>query len=190
MSGEFVMVRTLNPRNPELGKEALAKIALEPNAENTLLLYEEPDLGVRFIHPRRWHIGRVQKGQITLDETNGSGLLITVDFPNRIPTAAAYQKEVLGFLGGQQARILRQGQPVRLANAPNELDQFSMDAEIGGQRLLMDYLIARQANAGATFAARILENDRDALIKEVEGIAKSLTMTRKFEERKEAKPKE
>jgi hypothetical protein len=45
----------------------------------------------------------------------------------------------------------------------------------------MDYLIARQANAGATFAARLLENDRDVLMKEVEGIARSLTLSRKLD---------
>ena len=79
IAGEFVMVRQINPRNPHLTDAAIAKIALEPNAENTLLLYEEPELGVRFMHPRRWRIGRVARGQITLDEVNGSGLLITVD---------------------------------------------------------------------------------------------------------------
>jgi hypothetical protein len=183
VSGQFVMARNLNPRNPDLTDAALAKVALEPSADNTLLLYEEPDLGLRLLHPRRWRIGRVQKGQITLDESNGSGLLITVEFPSRVPTAAAYQKEALGYLKDQKATIMRYSQPVRLANAPNELDQFSIETELGGEKVLMDYLIARQANAGATFAASIKSSDRNALIKEVEQIARSLTMTRKFENR-------
>ena len=45
----------------------------------------------------------------------------------------------------------------------------------------MDYLIARQPNAGAMFAARILETDRDVLIKEVERMARSLTLNLKLE---------
>ena len=176
--GEFVMVRRINSRHPNLSDTAITKIALEPNAENTLLLYEEPELGVRLLYPRRWRIGRVARGQITLDEVNGSGLLITVDPLNRVPSANDYLREANGFLEKQKAKIYRVGQPVRLVNAPNELDQFRFDAEVGGQRVSMDYLIARQANAGATFAARILETDRDALIKEVEAMARSLTLTR------------
>jgi len=52
---------------------------------------------------------------------------------------------------------------------------------LSDQPVVMDYLITRQPNGGATLAARILENDRDALMKEVERIARSLTLTRKLE---------
>ena len=31
----------------------LRGVALEPSADNTLLLYDNPDMGVRFLHPRR-----------------------------------------------------------------------------------------------------------------------------------------
>jgi len=183
ITGEFVMARRLNPNNPALTAAALANVALEPTADNTLLLFEEPDLGMRMLHPRRWRIGRVQKGQITLDESNGSGLLITVEFPDRVPTTPAYMKEVNNYLAGQNAKILRADKAVQLEKAPSELDRFQIDAEIAGQRVKMDYFIARQANAGATFAARILEEDREALAKEVERMARSLRMTRKFEKK-------
>jgi len=178
VAGEFVMSRQPNVRNPNLEDAELAKITLEPNAQNTMLLYEEHDLGVRLLHPRRWRIGRVARGQITLDETNGSGLLITVEPLTRVPTAEAYLKEAQGFLEKQQAKNTRVSRPVRLSNAPTELDQFAIDAEVADQRVIMDYLIARQPNAGATFAARILETDREALIREVERIARSLTLTK------------
>ncbi len=179
--GEYVMVRRLMPRNEELSDAALAKIGLEPTADNTLLLFEEADLGVKLLHPRRWRISRVARGQITLDEANGSGLLITVEPLKRVPTADEYLKEAQGFLTKQKAKINRASQPVRLQNAPNELDQFHINAAFGDERVVMDYLIARQPNAGATFAARISENDRDALMKEVERMARSLTLTRKLE---------
>lgn len=181
VAGEFVMVRQLSPRNPNLAEALLARVSLDPNAENTALLYEEPELGVRLMHPRRWRVTRVARGQITMDETNGSGLLITVEPLTRIPTAYAYMKETQQFLDQQKSKINKTSGPFRLANPPAELDQFAFDAEVGGQRVIMDYLIVRQPNAGATFAARLLENDRDLLVKEVERMARSLTLSRKFE---------
>lgn len=181
MAGEYVMVRRMMPRNQQLADGALAQITIEPNADNTLLLYEEPDLGVKLLHPRRWRIGRVARGQITLDESNGSGLLITVEPLKRVPSAAEYLRESQAFLEKQKAKIGRMSQPTRLQNPPNEVEQFHFDAVLSDQPVVMDYLIVRQPNAGATFAARLLENDRDALMKEVERMARTLTLSRKLE---------
>lgn len=181
ISGEFVMVRQLNPRNPELSDASLGKTTLEPNADNTLLLYEEPDLGVRFLHPRRWRVSRTVRGQITLDESSGAGLLITVDSLKRIPLANEYMKEAQTYLKDQKSAIVRISQPIRLKDAPTELDQFSIDIDSNGQKVVMDYLIARQENAGATFAGRFLEQDRAARMQEVERIAASLRLSRKLE---------
>ncbi len=181
IEGEFVMVRQPAPKNANLTDAAQAKLVLEPGHDNTLLLFEEPELGVRLLYSRRWRVGRVARGQITLDEANGSGLLITVEPLARVPAAQAYMKEAQGFLDKQKAKLTQIKQPIRLQNAPAELDLFSFAAETGGQRVLMEYLIARQPNAGATFAARILEKDQDALVKEVEKMARSLTLTRKLE---------
>ena len=182
IAGQFVMIRQLTPRNPKLTDAAQSLLKLEPDADNTLLLFDEPELGVKFIYPRRWHVGRVDvaRGQITLDETNGSGMLLTVEALKKVPTPEAYMKETRAFLAKQKAEITRVKPPAQLQEAPAELEQFSFDADIGGQRVLMDYLIARQASAGATFAARIRDNDREALVKEVEAMARSLKLTRQF----------
>ncbi len=64
------------------------------------------------------------------------------------------------------------------------LEQFALEAEMGGQKFLMDYYVARQPQGGATLAARLLPTDLAALRKEVEGIARSLTVTRKIEDRR------
>lgn len=181
MTGEFVMVRSPNPRNPDLTDAGLAKATLEPNADNTLLLFEDPDLGARFLHPRRWRVVRSQRGQIVLEEPGGSGLLVTVDSLAKIPSADNYVKEALADLKERKATVGRVSRPVRLTESPNELDQFHIDAEVGGQRVVMDYLVAHQPKAGATFAARLLQRDRDVLMREVERIARSLTLSRKLD---------
>ena len=43
--------------NGRPGRRRAAPAALEPNADNTLLLYDNPELGIRFLYPRRWHVG-------------------------------------------------------------------------------------------------------------------------------------
>ena len=68
-----------------------------------------------------------------------------------------------------------------MQNAPNEVEQFHFNAVMNDQPVVMDYLIVRQPNAGATFAARLLESDREGLMKEVERMARSLTLSWKLE---------
>jgi len=51
---------------------------------------------------------------------------------------------------------------------------------VSGKRVTMDYYIARQAKGGVVLAARLLEKDRDATLKEVERIARSVTITREL----------
>ena len=64
------------------------------------------------------------------------------------------------------------------------LEHFVLETEAADQKAVMDYYVARQANGGATLAARLGMDDLDALQKEVEGIARSLAITRKIEDRK------
>ena len=64
------------------------------------------------------------------------------------------------------------------------LDHFALETEAADQKAVMDYYIARQANGGATLAARLTPDDVEALQKEVEGIARSLAITKKIEDRK------
>ena len=87
MEGQFVLTRQANRRCAELSDQALRGVGLEPTQQNTQLLYDNPDLGVRFLHPRRWRVAGVQGQQVALDSAEGSGLLITVDPLKRVPTA-------------------------------------------------------------------------------------------------------
>jgi hypothetical protein len=180
IEGRFVLTRQAKERCKDLSDDALKGVALEPTPENTQLLYDNPDLGIRFLHPRRWKVAAVQGMQVGLDEPNGNGLLITLDPLARIPSAAQFLKESTDFLVQQKAKINRVDSPQRLQASP-EIDHFSIDSEVGGQRVLMYYLIARQARGGATLAARLLAADQVALQKEVVAIARSVTITRTIE---------
>ena len=55
------------------------------------------------------------------------------------------------------------------------LEHFALAAELGGQKILMDYYVLRGPDAGATLAAR-LPGDGEEVRKEVERLARSLAV--------------
>jgi hypothetical protein len=176
IEGRFVLTRQAHRSSPELSDEALRGVADEPNADNTLLLYDNPDLGVRFLYPRRWRVQGVRGSQVTLDSAEGSGLLLTVDTAARTPTGAQFLAESRGWLEKQKARLLRVEPPRPVRERP-PLEQFALEAEMAGQKFLMDYYVTRQAPGGVTLAARLLPADLAALRQEVGRIARSVSVT-------------
>jgi hypothetical protein len=177
VEGRFVLTRQANTRAPDLSAAALKGVATEPNDDNTLLLYDNRELGVRFLYPRRWHVASVRGNQVALDSADGSGLLLTLDSLTRAPTGARFLAESRDWLGKQQARLLRIDPPRTVRAAPI-LEHFALEAEMGNQKFIMDYYVTRQKNGGATLAARLPSRDLDALKKEVERIALSVVITR------------
>ena len=91
-----------------------------------------------------------------------------------MPTGADFLAESQGFLEKQKARILTVV-PVQKLTAG--LEHFGIEAEMGGQKFWMDYYVVRQANGGVTIAARLPQRDLSALRKEVERIARSVSVT-------------
>lgn len=176
VEGQFVLTRQAHVAAADLGNDALKGVVLEANAENTLLLYDNRDLGVRFLYPRRWRVAGVHGQQIALDEANGSGLLLTLEASARVPTGNQFLAESREFLQQQKATIAHIEQPRRVQGPPQELEHFALDANLKGQRVWMDYYVIRQAAGGATLAARLLPADLPALQKEVERVARSITV--------------
>jgi hypothetical protein len=177
VEGQFVMTRQAHTRARELSDQALAGLDLEPNADNTLLLYDNPDLGLRFRYPRRWRVAGGLGRQVRLDGADGSGLLITLEAPGRTPTGIQFQAESQEWFRSRKDKIFRAEPPQRLAGTSFPLEHFALDVEAGGQRVFMDYYVTRQEQGGATLAARLATADLTVLQKEVERIARSLTIT-------------
>jgi hypothetical protein len=177
IEGRFALERQVRAA-PELSDAAIRHLTVEPNENNTQLLYDNPDLGVRFLYPRRWRVSGVRGSQVTLDTSDGSGLLLTLDATARTPTGAQFLAESRGWLEKQKARLLRAEPPRRVQDNP-PLEQFALEAEMGGQKFLMDYYVSRQAQGGVTLAARLPSGDVSALRREVERIARSVTVTRR-----------
>jgi hypothetical protein len=177
LEGSFVLTRQAHTAARDLTDEALKGVVLEPNAENSRLLYDNPELGIRFLYPRRWRVAGVHGRQLGIDAADGSGVLLTVEPPARVPTGAQFLAESQTYLQEQKAKVLRTDAPRQLQAAPQGLEQFGLEVEVGGQRVQMDYYIVKQARGGVTVAARLLPGDLANLRKEVEEIARSLTVT-------------
>jgi hypothetical protein len=182
VEGRFVLTRRANTRARELSDASLKGVAVEPNAENTLLLYDNDDLGIRFLYPRRWHVAGVRGSQVTLDAADGGGLLLTLDPLTRAPTGARFLAESRDWLAKQQGKVLSVDPPRTLRPSPI-LEQFSLEVEMGQQKLFMDYYVSRQNKGGVSIAARLPMREREALRKEVEAIARSVVVTREQTEK-------
>ena len=175
VKGRFVLTRQIKTQSPDLRDDVLRGLTLEPNAENTLLLYDNPELGVRFLYPRRWRVGVVRGRQVVLDEPNGNGLLLTMEPLANLPTGAAYLAENQAYLTKEQkAKILRADQPRPLGP---QIEQLGLEVELNGRRERREYYVVKQQAGGAVLAARLLAADQAALQRDVERIARSVQVS-------------
>jgi hypothetical protein len=173
IEGTFVMTRTRTPLTKEVGDDALRGLTLEPNADNTLLLFDHPQVGARFLYPRNWRIAGANANQIGIDEDRGSGLLITLTPAAQTPTGAQFHQETVQFLNKQQATFFRAEKPRAL---PGGLETFAFEAEVAKKRVILQYFTTRQGTQGATLTARILPADLATVQRDVEAMAKSLQL--------------
>lgn len=177
VEGTLTLAREPLSRHPKLSDESIRGISLREDADNTLLLFEDDDLGVRFLYPRRWRVHAKQGRQVMIDADNGNGILLTALASHDTPTATQLAKESSEFLKGQEARLLGATAPRRLQSNP-EVEMFTFEVEMQKQRLILDYFIVRHNKAGATLAARIVPQDARELRPEVERIARSVVVTK------------
>jgi hypothetical protein len=189
IEGKFTMQRRPIAMPLELSNTAMRGLALEPNADNTLLLYEGQVTGARFLYPRRWRVSNEDGRHITIEEQRGSGMLITIEPPARVPTVADYLKETQEYIVGQKGKILKTEPASRLRPAPREIEAFGLNIELNQQPARMEYYIVRfpsptpvakgdknEGLGGATVAARLTPADAAVLRPEVEQIVKSIEL--------------
>jgi hypothetical protein len=175
ITGTFELTRAPVSDHAALSDKALKGVELVPSEENTRLLYDSVETGVRFVHPRHWRVVRTNGRQITLDETDGAGLLITLETADGVPTPARYQREAMKELQERGAKLTNRSDPERLADG---VERFTLDAELSQEKVTMDYIVIRQDKGGATLAARLPAAQREARMKELERLARSFVVAR------------
>jgi hypothetical protein len=179
VEGQFVLTRQANCDPPELRPESLRGLVLDISDDNTLIRYDNPELGVRLVHPRRWRVSDVRVGQLMLEEPKGGGVLVTLEPPARVPTAAQFLEEAQNTVAQKKGKLLGRDDPRRLRGGPQELDQFALSVELDGKRALLDYYVLRQALGGATVFGYLPAGDEQAaLSRDVTRIVNSITLTK------------
>lgn len=182
IEGQFTMNRSLLAKlPPDLSDASLQGLELKPTAESTLLLYDNTQLGVRFLYPRGWRVGAVQGKQVTLDHARGSGMLITLEPAAKVPTSDDYLKEITAFLTKEKALVTLLDKPTRVRTEPVQLDRFGLDATFGKDKARLEYAVLKQTDGGATVATRIPAADAATLKTEVERVIRSVSVTKKIE---------
>ncbi len=175
VEGRFVMMRSPGGSAVGLGDEAVKRIKTEPDDENTRILYDNPDAGVKFLYPRAWRLTREMGGQIALDGPAGDGLLITIDPAGKTPTVKQLRDEAQQWITKQKGSVIREQPAVTLRSTP-PLEWFAVEAKVGGQTFWMDYYATRQTEGGATVAARMQPANVKPSRKDVSMIAGSISL--------------
>jgi hypothetical protein len=179
--GSFTLSRQMNARVAELTDAALRGLSLEPTDENTRLLFDNAELGLRFVYARRWRVNGINGPQVMIDEVRntGNGLLLTVVPLKNVPTAAQYQSECEKFIAEQKGKIIGAQKPRQIQAGTMAIENFALEVDMAGQRVILDYYIMRQAEGGATLSARLLAADARALMPEMEKLAKTVVISKK-----------
>lgn len=177
VEGSFQMTRGPSPRAADFSPEVVRQLKTSPDETNSLLLYDNPELGVKLEYPRRWRVGAVEGNQLTLEEGQGASILLTILPSNRLPTAEQYAREAQEFVRSQKGQVLG----VVPTQKTEFSDQFSLEIELNKARVRMNYHILSQANGGATAAVRLPLTDRDELTRHAHQILKSLQITRRID---------
>ena len=178
ISGTFELTRQPVTGLAILSDTSIKGLDLNPSEDNTRLLYDSEETGVRFTHPRRWRVVRTSGRQITLDEADGSGLLITLSAPDDVPTAARFLQEAIKAMKDRGAKLTNRTGPEKLADG---VERFTVDADLGKDKVAMDYIVIRQDKGGATLAARLPAAQREDRMKELERLARSFVVTRRLD---------
>ena len=183
VTGTFTLTRGKVEPPPGLSLAGLANVGLEPTAINSLLLYDDPSVGLKFLYPRGWRVGLTSGRQLALDESGGkSGLLITVTPPGRTPTLAGYQSEVKSFGAKEQWKFTAETPPASDAVKP-ALGVFGFDVtRPSGEVSRLEYALVSTKDAGATVAIRIAPGPEAAKARaEALGVARSIELSKPSE---------
>jgi hypothetical protein len=183
IEGSFTLTREASPKADEFTDAALKGVELKPTDEVTQLLYDNPDLGVKFLHPRRWRVGVVQGRQLVLNEPQGGWAKLTVLPAAKTPTAAAFQAEVKDFLAKEKVKLSPVPEPKRWQAKP-AVDRFGMDVEAATGKLRMEFALLTSPEGGVTVDARLPEKLAAELSPDLDRVLKSLTVTKKIADAK------
>ncbi len=171
VEGSFTLTRSPHAQTKELSDDALRGLVLEPNDDNTRLLFDNAKVGVRLLYPRNWRVmGPTPQGQIGVEDSKGNGLLLAIGPAAGTPSVQQYMHETADWLKKQNAVVHRIDPPRQVQQG---VDMFTADVTLNQKRVQMHSYVLRQRDGGATLAATLAQPSAE-LAREIERIARSV----------------
>jgi hypothetical protein len=179
VTGTFVLTREAKPAPAAIDESV--SLTLDPNEDNTRLLFEDDETGLQFVHARKWK-PRVEESQVKLDDLRGNGLVVTVDPLSRLPSLQQFLNEARGGFERRKGQVTFVSPSQMLQRQPTTVETLVLDAELPSgqatQRATVVLAVIRDESAGATLAATLVTTDRTALVRDVERLASSIRVGR------------
>jgi len=166
ISALYQMIRKPAPEQ----KIDTAGMTLEPTEENTLLLVQEPRLGVEMVHSRRWVPRPVNDKSWVIDGPSGSGLPIQMESASNIPQAEAIRKQIEATLG----RTAQNLKPLPVPPGWTDVQRLSWMGSQNGKEYVFEYFLWKQGSKGAIIAGRYFAPEAGLAQKDVERMIKGL----------------
>ncbi len=174
LEGRYELHRRPAIDDPRLSESALTGIVRKPNAQNTALLFEASDQGIRFLYPRNWELTSVARIVVQLEEPTGGSMRLTID-ADPAPTTSKLRSDLLSWLNSQQATV-KDASPVQSISLSNsrKADRFTVRAELGTKEKEWTYVVLRSNARSVTVAANLVGDRADALRADIQSVASSL----------------
>lgn len=149
-------------------------LTLDANEENTLLLVQEPRLGLELLHSRRWVPSPVSDQSWRVDGPSGSGLTLQFEPANNIPPADGIRKQIEVTLSKTAQQLRPQPDPAGWEGT----QRLAWTGTQNGQNFVFEYFLWKQGSHGAIVAGRYYAPEAAMARKDVERIMKSLRLGR------------
>ena len=149
---------------------ATTGMTLEASEENTLLLVQEPRIGLEMVHSRRWVPRPVNDKSWIIDGPSGSGLTIQFEAAGTIPQAEAVRKQIEATLGKSVQNLKPLPDPAGWA----DVQRLSWTGAQNGKEYVFEYFLWKQGSKGAIIAGRYFAPEANLAQKDVERMIKGL----------------
>ena len=174
LEGRYELSRGPASDDPRLRDDALAGLDSKPNRESTAMLFEQKNLGVRFIYPRNWDLGSVKDNLIQLEDPTGGGMRLTID-AKPAPTADKLRGQLLQWLESRKGTVKEatNTKPLPLSGS-SKAEQFSVQAVLDEKPREWRYVLVHEGERSASIAAGLTTERAPLLRDDVEFVARRL----------------
>lgn len=148
------------------------RLKLEPDEDNTLLLVQEPRLGLELVHSRRWVPRPVNDKSWIIDGPSGSGITIQFEPAQNIPAGEGVRKQIESTL----MRAVDGLKPMPDPPSFGDTVRYSWSGSQNGKEFVFEYYLWKQGSRGAIIAGRYFAPEAGLAIKDAERMIKSLKL--------------